>query len=154
MNKREALERIAAAATYCVAPLYAEALAKAFERTLDKIGCVPTPLALLVERRTQYERSASVIAEKHREDVAVAMDDFAARLAVNFGLYASLDHAMQAPAMDRQSDTFRYVVGRAVLRLTRLFYGDMGVWDFRERHPEFPREVFVEKLYLPYGARP
>jgi hypothetical protein len=92
------------------------------------------------------------IKHAHREDTAVMVWELAARLALYFGLYANIDHAMQTP-YHRAASECRYISCRAAIRLARLFAGGEGVAALRERNPWIERRLFLEEPFTGTGEK-
>jgi hypothetical protein len=159
VTRNDALDCIAREGVFMVSPEHAEEVAKAFGVTLDKIGIVPTPAdQLALAPLGQFDKSAVRIKAGRNGSPtfgipgakAVWMYQLAATLALHFGLYKSIDHAMQTPWHKPQSEA-RYIGGRAAVRLAMYFEGREATITLRERNPFLPDQLFHEDLFTGTG---
>lgn len=151
MDRATALDRICREGALIVSPLYAEIVAAAFDRTLTRLELDPRPARELAERfLTPGDGGAVRIAHGHREDVAIAMWELSARLALSFGLYGSIDHAMQSIHHQPAAEA-RYIACRGAVRLARMWGGPDAVAALRERNPWMEARLFTEQPYTGTG---
>ncbi len=155
MTRDDALDCLAREGVFMVAPEHAQDVARAFGVTLDEIGIEPTSADRLALVPVAQFSNAEVRIKAGRNGSpqfgiagakAVLMYQLAATLGVHFGLYGSIDHAMQTPFHKPQSEA-RYISGRAAVRLARLFGGPEAVAALRERNPFLMPQLFTETPY-------
>lgn len=151
MDRNDALDFIVRHGVFMIAPDKAEEVARAFGVTLDTIGVEPTTADVLASAPL-YRRDAGSVRIKagHAHDRAVLTFQLAATLALHFGLYGSLDHALASPYHKAQSEC-RYIACRGAIRLAHHFGGPDAVRALRERNPWMEVRLFREKLYTGTG---
>lgn len=151
MNRSEAIDFLALHAIYPIAALQGELVARAFDSSisLDKLNMIVLPMEALANKvmRGRAKREGAIrVKAAHRLDRAVMTHELAARLAIYFGLYANMDHAMASPHHNVQSEC-RYIAHRACIRLARFFDGEEGVKAFRERCDWVEPALFAEPVF-------
>lgn len=135
-----------------VSPEHAQEVARAFDVTLDQVGIAPMQADVLAVAPLYNERAGGSVRIKHGRghNRAVLMFQLASTLALHFGLYGSIDHAMQSPYHKPQSEC-RYIACRAAVRIAHHFGGRDAVVALRERNPWIETRLFHEKLYTGTG---
>ncbi len=141
MDKRTALHLMSRDGANVLVPIWAEVIAGAFDRSLDRVGQPITSAREVLEETTHLEDRVSLIWTPKREQEpknvhikvvttdleagVVPFHDLAARIALSYDLYRTYDHATQTfyhnPVVSR-----RYIACRAAVRLSRLF----GLFDW------------------------
>ena len=161
MTRDQALDCLAREGVFMVSAEHGEDVARAFGMTLAQIGVEPTPADHLALAPIGQFNGASVRIKQDRRGVpalgipgakAVLMYQLAATLALHFGLFGNIDHAMQTPYHKPQSEA-RYISGRGAVRLAAYFGGDEAVAALRERNPFMLPALFREQRYTGTGAR-
>ena len=158
-NRDQALDYLCQRSIFITDALSGERIAQAFDTTLAKIGIDPrhadelavAPLSAWDPRFPQ-DRGSVRIAAGYQKKSAVFVYQVAAMLALYFGLYGNVDHALQSPYHKPASEC-RYIACRAALRLARHFGGDEGVAALRERNPWIEERLFREQPYTGTGQK-
>lgn len=164
MTRDEALDCLAQEGVFMVSPEHAQEVARAFGLTLDDVGIEPAPadILALAPLSTNHPLSGSGVRIKHERagvprlgipgQKAVWMWQLSATIALHFGLYGNIDHAMASPYHKPESEC-RYISIRGALRLARHFGGNDAVRGLRERNPWIARNLLQETPFTGTGQK-
>ena len=152
MDRFWALDILCRDSVAMISPSMAARVAGAFGRSLDTLGIEPEPVDALAKRALgpwnpgDKDTSGVRIKYEHKGDKAVFVYELAVKLALDFGLYGTIDHAMATPYHKRSAE-IRYISCRAAIRLARLFGGQGGVDELRNRNPWIEERLFREQPF-------
>ncbi|MBI3936936.1 MAG: hypothetical protein HY323_08160 [Betaproteobacteria bacterium] len=164
MNRDRALDCLAQEGVFMVSPEHAQEVARAFEVTLDDVGIEPAPtdVLALAPLSTQHPLKGAGVRIKHEYAgvprlgiagaKAVWMWQLSAMIALHFGLYGNVDHALASPYHKPESEC-RYISIRGAIRLARHFGGNDGVRALKERNPWIERRLWQEVPFTGTGQR-
>ena len=154
---RWSLDRLCQESIFLVSADHAQSVARSFGLTLDEIGIEPARADVLavapLSSWSPGEPTGSVRVKHGKQgEKAVWMYQLAAMLALHFGLYHDVDHALQEPWHRPQSNA-RYIGCRSAIRLARHFGGDDAVRELRERNPWIEPRLWSEQVYTGTGQK-